>query len=45
LAKSVTFQDIADSFPKKRPARPVCLEDMKKAVAQGAAKQLKKAMT
>lgn len=42
-AKSATFKDIADSFPKKKPARPVSVEDMKKAVAEGAAKRFKRA--
>ncbi len=42
-AKSATFQDIADSFPKKKPARPVTIEDMTKAVAKGATRRFKKA--
>ena len=42
-AKSATFQEIAGSFPKRKPARPVRVEDMKKAVASGAARRFKKA--
>ena len=41
-AKSATFKDIASSFPKKKPAKRVTVEDMKKAVAAGAAKRFKK---
>jgi bifunctional DNA-binding transcriptional regulator/antitoxin component of YhaV-PrlF toxin-antitoxin module len=41
-AKSATFKDIADSFPKRKPAKPVTVEAMRKAVATGAAKRFKK---
>ena len=43
-AKSATFKDIAGSFPKKKPARPVTIEAMKKAVAAGAARRFRKAL-
>ncbi|MCF7785682.1 MAG: type II toxin-antitoxin system PrlF family antitoxin [Prosthecobacter sp.] len=43
-AKSATFQDIADTFPKKKPIKPVSIEDMKKAVLQGAVQRFKKAV-
>lgn len=42
-AKSATFKEIAGSFPKRKPAKPVQVEDMKKAVASGAARRFKKA--
>ena len=42
-AKSATFKEIASSFPKKKPAKPVKVEDMKRAVADGAARRFKKA--
>lgn len=41
-AKSATFKDIADSFPKKKPTNPVSIADIKNAVLQGAAKSFKK---
>lgn len=41
-AKSATFKDIAGSFPKKKPAKPVAIEDMRKSIAAGAAKRFKK---
>ena len=41
-AKSATFKEIADSFPKKKPLKPVAIEDMRKAVAEGVAKRFKK---
>jgi bifunctional DNA-binding transcriptional regulator/antitoxin component of YhaV-PrlF toxin-antitoxin module len=43
-AKSTTFKEIAASFPKRKPAKPVRVEDMKKAVAGGAATRFKKAV-
>lgn len=43
-AKSATFKDIVDTFPKKRATRLISIEDMKRAVAQGAAKRFKKAV-
>ncbi|MDB6119981.1 MAG: prlF antitoxin for toxin YhaV toxin [Verrucomicrobiaceae bacterium] len=42
-AKSNSFKDIADSFPKKKPAKPVTVADIKKAVMEGAARRLRKA--
>ena len=41
-AKSATFKDIAGSFPKKKSAKPVAIEDMRKAISVGAAKRFKK---
>lgn len=43
-AKSATFKNIADTFPKKRPVKPVSIEDMQQAVADGAIKRFKKAV-
>ncbi len=43
-AKSATFKDIVGTFPKKKPARPISVEDMKKAVTEGAAKRFKRAV-
>ena len=43
-AKSATFEDIADTFPKKKPAKAVSLDDIKQAAAQGAARRFKKAV-
>jgi hypothetical protein len=42
-AKSATFQDIAGSFPKRKPRKPVSVEDMKKAVSTRAATRFRKA--
>ncbi|MCB1226036.1 MAG: hypothetical protein KDK99_09530 [Verrucomicrobiales bacterium] len=42
-AKSATFLDLAGSFPKTRPKKPVTVEDMKEAVRQEAAKRFRKA--
>ncbi|MDB6075877.1 MAG: prlF antitoxin for toxin YhaV toxin [Verrucomicrobiaceae bacterium] len=42
-AKSNSFKDIADNFPKKKPAKPVTVADMEKAVMEGAARRLRKA--
>lgn len=33
-AKSKTFKDIAGSFPKKKAARPITGEDMKRSIRQ-----------
>lgn len=41
-AKSATFKDIANTFPKKKPITPVSMADMKNAVLQGAVKRFKK---
>jgi|GEM_PF-3593689 len=43
--KSAKFQDIIATFPKKKPAQPVSNEDIKKAVAEGAVKRFKKAVS
>ncbi len=43
-AKSATFEDIMGTFPKKKPSRPVSLDDIKQAVAQGAVRRFKKAV-
>lgn len=43
-AKSATFKDIAGSFPKKKPLKPVPIEDMRKAIAAGATKRFKKSV-
>ena len=43
-AKSSTFKDIVGSSPKKKSAKPVTIEDMRKAVATEAAKRFKKAV-
>ena len=43
-AKSATFKDIAGSFPKKKPANQVTVENMKRVVATGAVKRFKKAV-
>lgn len=42
-AKSATFAELADTFPVKKPKKPVSLEQIKTAVRQGAARRLTKA--
>ena len=42
-AKSASFADHLDSFPKRRPKHSVTIDDMKKAVIHGAARRFKKA--
>lgn len=42
-AKSASFEELLDTFPKKKPAKPVKIETMKNAVAAGAARRFKKA--
>ena len=42
-AKSATFAELADSFPTKKPKKPVSLEQIKSAVREGAARRFKKA--
>jgi len=42
-AKSASFADHLAAFPKKAPRRPVTIDDMRKAVAHGAARRFKKA--
>jgi bifunctional DNA-binding transcriptional regulator/antitoxin component of YhaV-PrlF toxin-antitoxin module len=41
-AKSATFAEIADTFPKKRPRNPVSDEQMKEAVRSGAVQRFRK---
>ena len=43
-AKSATFKDIAGSFPKKKPAKAVAVEDMRRAIAAGTAKRFEKSV-
>ena len=42
-AKSATFKNIADSFPKRKPAKAVTVADMRRATSEGAARCFKKA--
>ena len=42
-AKSATFEELAGSFPKKRPKRPVSTEQIKAAVRAGAARRFRRA--
>jgi hypothetical protein len=41
-AKSATFEDLADTFPAKRPRKPVSDEQLNEAVRSGAAKRFRK---
>ena len=41
-AKSATFEELADTFPKKRPRHPVSDEQMKEAVRSGATQRFRK---
>jgi bifunctional DNA-binding transcriptional regulator/antitoxin component of YhaV-PrlF toxin-antitoxin module len=41
-AKSATFEDLADTFPVKRPRKPVSDEQLNEAVRSGAAKRFRK---
>ena len=41
-AKSATFEELADTFPKKRPRNPVTDEQMKEAVRSGAVQRFRK---
>ena len=41
-AKSATFEELADTFPKKRPRKPVSDEQMKEAVRSGAVQRFRK---
>ena len=43
-AKTATFADIMGSFPKKKPARPVTIDAMNRAVSAGAERRFKKAV-
>ena len=42
-AKSATFEELAGTFPAKRPKKPVSAEQIKVAVRAGAAGRFKKA--
>ena len=42
-AKSATFADLADTFPAKKPKKPVSLEQIKATVREGATRRFKKA--
>ena len=41
-AKSATFEDLADTFPAKRPRKPVSDEQLNEAVRSGAAQRFRK---
>jgi bifunctional DNA-binding transcriptional regulator/antitoxin component of YhaV-PrlF toxin-antitoxin module len=41
-AKSATFEDLADTFPAKRPRKPVSDEQLNEAVRSGATKRFRK---
>jgi bifunctional DNA-binding transcriptional regulator/antitoxin component of YhaV-PrlF toxin-antitoxin module len=41
-AKSATFEDLAETFPAKRPRKPVSDEQMKEVIRSGAAKRFRK---
>ena len=41
-AKSATFQELADTFPAKKPKKPVPVDQIKAAVRSGAARRFKK---
>ncbi|MEY3172535.1 MAG: hypothetical protein RLZZ436_448 [Planctomycetota bacterium] len=41
-AKSATFEQLADTFPVKRPRKPVSDQQIEAAVQSGAAKRLRK---
>ena len=41
-AKSATFEELADTYPKKRPRNPVSDEQMKEAVRSGAVQRFRK---
>ncbi len=42
-AKSATFAELAETFPMKKPKKPVSLEQIKATVRDGAARRFKKA--
>ena len=42
-AKSATFAELADTFPAKKPKKPVSLEQIKATVREGATRRFKKA--
>jgi bifunctional DNA-binding transcriptional regulator/antitoxin component of YhaV-PrlF toxin-antitoxin module len=41
-AKSATFEELAGSFPRKRPKKPVTVEMMKEAIREGAVKRFRR---
>ncbi|MEJ7590296.1 MAG: type II toxin-antitoxin system PrlF family antitoxin [Planctomycetaceae bacterium] len=41
-AKSATFEELADTFPTKRPRKPVSDDQMKEAVRSGAVQRFRK---
>jgi hypothetical protein len=41
-AKSATFEGLADTFPTKRPRKPVSGDQMKEAVRSGAVQRFRK---
>ena len=41
-AKSATFEELADTFPSRRPRKPVSDNQMKAAVRSGAARKYRK---
>ena len=41
-SKSATFEELADTFPQKRPRNPVTDEQMKEAVQSGAVQRFRK---
>ena len=43
-AKTATFADLMGTFPKKKPAKPVTVDAMNKAISLGAARRFKKAV-
>lgn len=43
--KSATFEELAGTFPQKKPKKPVSLEQMDEAIRDGAARRFRKART
>lgn len=44
-AKCATFEDLADTFPAKRPKKPVADERMKEAVRSGTVQRFRKSQS
>ena len=44
-AKSATFQDLADTFPAKRPRKPVSDEQIQAATRSGASRRFRRAQS
>ena len=44
-AKSATFEDLADTFPVKRPRNPVSNDQIKAAARSGAARRFRKSQS